>query len=144
MKSRINKDGEQVDYFIDNKKVDEKTYYDLQENEFRKNTNVIPLKWKNVAVSSGKKPEISEDSSEIKAKYISKLLKDIYEAETEEDALEILRSEFTFQTTQAYYQAEIDINKVYLTMMKTNLRTFENALEDFIDENGESCEDDLN
>lgn len=144
MKSSINKDGEQVDYFIDNKKVDEKTYYDLQENEFRKNTNVIPLKWKNVAVSSGKKPEISEDSSEIKAKYISKLLKDIYEAETEEDALEILRSEFTFQTTQAYYQAEIDINKVYLTMMKTNLRTFENALEDFIDENGESCEDDLN
>lgn len=135
-KSIIENGCEKVNYFIDNKEVDEKTYYDTQEDVFLNSANQLNLKWKNVIST----PEINALADK-KEEFIDNLLDEILSVD-KQTAIAILIDEFDFRTKQAYFQAQIDLNRIYAKMMKTNLRTFENELEDLMDEYDKEDEED--
>jgi hypothetical protein len=121
-----------INYYIDGKSVDEKTFWTLREDEFCKTTD--SLKWHNVRRNPVERNTTEvEQYDDVHIQYAKNLLEDILAA-NEDEAIEIIINELNFQAGQAYYQGQIDLNKIYSKMFRTNMRGAEDALQDLLEE----------
>jgi hypothetical protein len=129
-KKEMQNGEEIINYFINNKQVDKKTYDILSKDEFCK--NAIP-KRKKSKVNITKEKEDTLNYSSDNFKYAKTFLEEL-EGLNEEEKLNFIVSQINDLVVLSYYNGQIDLSKSLATGIKGLTKELEDLSENFSQE----------
>jgi hypothetical protein len=124
--------GEEViNYFINNKQVDKKTYDILSTDEFCKK---FTPKFKNIDCKSKQKKFKSDNIPIENSKYAKTFLKELSKLTEEEDKILFITGQIDDLVILSYYSGQIDLSKSLETGMKGLTKELKDLSENFSQE----------